>query len=81
MLTLFVIAVPIVAYAREHGLRGCCGEAVWHLPGAIVVISMCLLVAGLVHHLGEQMAFSEHWKRSEERRVGKECRSRWSAYH
>ena len=21
------------------------------------------------------------WKRSEERRVGKECRSRWSPYH
>ena len=27
-------------------------------------------------------AFStENWKRSEERRVGKECRSRWSPYH
>ena len=24
---------------------------------------------------------SEHEKRSEERRVGKECRSRWSPYH
>src|SRR2546428_3807819 len=23
----------------------------------------------------------EHWDRSEERRVGKECRSRWSPYH
>ena len=22
-----------------------------------------------------------HWARSEERRVGKECRSRWSPYH
>ena len=22
-----------------------------------------------------------HWDRSEERRVGKECRSRWSPYH
>ena len=22
-----------------------------------------------------------NWKRSEERRVGKECRSRWSPYH
>ena len=22
-----------------------------------------------------------HWQRSEERRVGKECRSRWSPYH
>src|SRR2546430_15721282 len=24
---------------------------------------------------------AEHWRRSEERRVGKECRSRWSPYH
>ena len=23
----------------------------------------------------------KHYKRSEERRVGKECRSRWSPYH
>ena len=27
-----------------------------------------------------QVAYSHHW-RSEERRVGKECRSRWSPYH
>ena len=25
--------------------------------------------------------FNEMWTRSEERRVGKECRSRWSPYH
>ena len=24
---------------------------------------------------------NHHWARSEERRVGKECRSRWSPYH
>ena len=24
---------------------------------------------------------SDKWARSEERRVGKECRSRWSPYH
>ena len=34
------------------------------------------LSRALVHHYG----FSEH-DRSEERRVGKECRSRWSPYH
>src|SRR5438034_6670864 len=39
-------------------------------------------------HLEEYDAFDltggepvEHDQRSEERRVGKECRSRWSAYH
>ena len=27
------------------------------------------------------ITFAEDWARSEERRVGKECRSRWSPYH
>src|SRR2546427_11523517 len=30
--------------------------------------------------LGEKI-IARHWVRSEERRVGKECRSRWSPYH
>src|SRR6476646_10457809 len=30
---------------------------------------------------GEPVADGEHRGRSEERRVGKECRSRWSPYH
>ena len=36
-----------------------------------------LLIAGN----GGSCADSEHIVRSEERRVGKECRSRWSPYH
>ena len=63
LLTIFVIAVPSIAYFREHAPRGCCDDEGWLLPGVIVAISTCLLVAGLVHHMGEQMAFSEHWKR------------------
>src|SRR2546430_5014296 len=31
--------------------------------------------------LGERLASGDRAKRSEERRVGKECRSRWSPYH
>ena len=62
LLTVFVIVVPSIAYVREHGPRGCCGEEGWLLPGVIVAISTCLLAAGLVHHSGEQMAYSEHWK-------------------
>src|SRR2546430_9842405 len=31
--------------------------------------------------LKEQVSLSAYYKRSEERRVGKECRSRWSPYH
>ena len=31
--------------------------------------------------LMEKIEHAEGWERSEERRVGKECRSRWSPYH
>ena len=34
-----------------------------------------------VHVQNEDGTVSEEIKRSEERRVGKECRSRWSPYH
>src|SRR4030042_6936956 len=38
----------------------------------------------LVQHLGGEsfrLVFADVYARSEERRVGKECRSRWSPYH
>src|SRR3989442_8382581 len=54
-------------------------------------------LAERLRQLGEQIRFrsslparlnelailvtARHWTRSEERRVGKECRSRWSPYH
>ena len=31
--------------------------------------------------VGSAITFEKNDKRSEERRVGKECRSRWSPYH
>ena len=31
--------------------------------------------------LGNYIGAVRNWARSEERRVGKECRSRWSPYH
>ena len=41
------------------------------------------IVTGGGQGLGREMALalSEVHRRSEERRVGKECRSRWSPYH
>ena len=44
-------------------------------------VQVALLTAQINHLQGH---FAEHKKdhhRSEERRVGKECRSRWSPYH
>src|SRR2546422_4566924 len=45
-------------------------------PGAALLRSRCP-AAGYARHLQRPELFS----RSEERRVGKECRSRWSPYH
>ena len=36
---------------------------------------------GSVQKFNAKMDFTETRVRSEERRVGKECRSRWSPYH
>ena len=35
----------------------------------------------LLRRLEKQGLLESRWERSEERRVGKECRSRWSPYH
>ena len=37
--------------------------------------------AGYIVSKGEMNFHVAAWARSEERRVGKECRSRWSPYH
>ena len=46
-------------------------------PGLAIPIFIALIVIGLLGY-GIYMTFGS---RSEERRVGKECRSRWSPYH
>src|SRR5690554_3040740 len=45
--------------------------------GALIIYDEVMTGVG---RTGEFCAY-QHWERSEERRVGKECRSRWSAYH
>ena len=42
----------------------------------VMSIDNVIAIAGAAQNAGEQ-----HLCRSEERRVGKECRSRWSPYH
>ena len=44
--------------------------------------TVTLAESGHGEHATETVAGHEPtWRRSEERRVGKECRSRWSPYH
>ena len=52
-----------------------------------LLISIFLLIPSIttpvyaVETYTQQTVFTLHATRSEERRVGKECRSRWSPYH
>ena len=60
------------------------GLAIAIVLGAIVVISGYIFDESILHMLGAEGDFFIHgleYFRSEERRVGKECRSRWSPYH
>ena len=49
--------------------------------GAISLVIVLALVAVLLVVAAINIIFSSMGNRSEERRVGKECRSRWSPYH
>ena len=60
--------------------------------GILILMAVsCLVISerGLTHNTYERflnngnscVAYLENQTRSEERRVGKECRSRWSPYH
>ena len=50
-----------------------------------IVISMIgigsILFVVMIQHTASKRMWSYERARSEERRVGKECRSRWSPYH
>src|SRR2546423_3056145 len=88
--------VAFFFFQAEDGIRDklvtgvqTCALPIWSAPETIV-----LLVAGVVllaafvlveqrvaHPLLPLRIVLNRFRRSEERRVGKECRSRWSPYH
>ena len=51
------------------------------IPANTGNIGRTCVATGTRLHLIEPLGFRLNEKRSEERRVGKECRSRWSPYH
>src|SRR3712207_9341397 len=81
-------ALPIfspVTYALEGSraalLEGAGAAQLWEQIWPLIVMGAIFVPLGLwVFHIGESYA-KRTGKRSEERRVGKECRSRWSPYH
>src|SRR2546430_13182559 len=50
------------------------------VPIAVLVVPIALIILAL-QIWGSYRLIARTFKRSEERRVGKECRSRWSPYH
>ena len=73
----FVTTVPIYAYVQQEMLT-LCGTEVGSVHGISTVMPE-LIVSG---EYNVQLVMNvDGTTRSEERRVGKECRSRWSPYH
>ena len=68
--------VRVIVVANEKGGSGKSTVAI-HLAIALLRSGQSVATIDLD---GTQRSFT-HYIRSEERRVGKECRSRWSPYH
>ena len=51
------------------------------LPKTVIKLTDEIYRKGEKEKNSAQMLKAYMWRRSEERRVGKECRSRWSPYH
>ena len=49
--------------------------------GGVLLALPALLATGLLRYTPNFYQLPKGYYRSEERRVGKECRSRWSPYH
>ena len=52
----------------------------WWGAALTIFLIICLIITMYKYHQGQKET-KFRAERSEERRVGKECRSRWSPYH
>src|SRR5258706_9735600 len=67
---------------RVHAMRGSDPLLLQHSSGTTGLQKPVLLShSAVLDHVTQYAKFLAVSKRSEERRVGKECRSRWSPYH
>src|SRR2546427_6102953 len=62
----------------QPGMVIVCGDSHTATHGAFGALALGIGTSEVEHVLATQCLV---WSRSEERRVGKECRSRWSPYH
>src|SRR5260221_12252121 len=88
-LTAFPVDLALITDAGAEPGAGDWHAATWLSPDGIKPKEAALLIGptAQVYASGEYMCYAritagaEKPVRSEERRVGKECRSRWSPYH
>ena len=71
--------LSIVAYAESKAVSG--KEVPNAQEGVIYIDSAAALIEISKNATTEEFTLAKNQLRSEERRVGKECRSRWSPYH
>ena len=69
---IIITAAAVIGYTVISGLISVAYTGV--VNGIVMLIAVFVSLPFLLEHAGG-------WARSEERRVGKECRSRWSPYH
>src|SRR2546426_12034913 len=75
--TQLTIASATALVRAIHSQTGLAAEIKW--PNDIVIHGR--KVAGILTEMNAELDTVKYVIRSEERRVGKECRSRWSPYH
>src|SRR6266496_5966452 len=82
LVVLYVLAAGIVAVILwvAHSRLFLTNQQLTELP-AWPLLAIAFAISVLRYFATRQLRREEQWPRSEERRVGKECRSRWSPYH
>ena len=77
----------VARWTACNWLEGISKEAVKSMRSMLfwttIVLMLVSVVSMAAYHVSGRHAHEDFkaWYRSEERRVGKECRSRWSPYH
>src|SRR3989475_299241 len=69
---------PTVTLLTEIGLLVVWGFGIWLVAGGQITVG---ILTAFIAYIGRFYSRLDSMSRSEERRVGKECRSRWSPYH
>src|SRR2546429_1664779 len=74
-------ALPISSLSASAFSSNSCATLTWGMGLPFADETLYVPRIRQCRQLRTHLLVAEHLRRSEERRVGKECRSRWSPYH